>query len=535
MRKISNMIVKAKREGNYAEAKLLNPKAARPQVGPLSVMTYFNGRNLDLNNVTYSTLESREARDTTNTREYTVEEVLDVARVEALTHMWGIESIGFLGATLYWEKGLEGKVGYIDIQFEKGLVSPIIFPHAESNVGIYKNSEGRLSFVSDGRVELSNGELKSISTNQEALREYVISEDPFVNFTKLLTSRQWQLSEDDKNGDSDIPAVKSIMWIGYTDYIDFPTYDDGFPINVVWLDKQRDKNGEWYVPTWDEYSMEDLEGCIRVSSLSQNGVVASAGRLVNEKFIDPKPFFGKKAKFDISANQAVKNFKLATPTNKGKKVFVALAEIQSQSDLLPVNAHGNIVTTEQALDTYITKLTKEEGLKRGISHPAHKVFTKINGEIVRVKGAAHCMDITGVIEGNTEDKIVVLPPSEVAATGELEEDLDKFQFLVNFGEELKEATLTVNHPDGTTQEIETVGMYIEIYEDAYHSAVTSLKQKEQNIFYYGGVTAIYQKNGWDKLVQEFSRSIDHIKLGNVMNIANKAKSAMKEIKLEDIK
>ena len=77
-------------------------------------------------------------------------------------------------------------------------------------------------------------------------------------------------------------------------------------------------------------------------------------------------------------------------------------------------------------------------------------------------------------------------------------------------------------------------IYCDVYEDAYHSAVYSLRVKEQNFFYYGALYDMFKNNGWNKMATAISVMLDHQKIAQAMNFSDLEKIAFEEITEDEI-
>lgn len=388
----------------------------------------------------------------------------------------------------------------------------LYFPVEGSNVGIYTNSMSISSYVVDGRAILQEEtfDIKLLSTNEIAMREWFRKEamkkegERSKSFDKILSEELWQIKENSEGDSEDV--VKALMWLNYTKYMDFPKF------NICWLVKSID--GKFVEDKWTDHKeiLDKLENKMRISSISQNGLTATIGT-INENGIvqnDVKPFFGIKGKFDISATNGIKSFK--TFKLKPKKVLVVLAEVNFGNG--PINALGNNLVTKSAYDEYVTLRTKEYSDELNVPYPAHKTFIKVQGEPVRVKGATSFVEATATFEdGNGEDKILILPPSEYNINGILEEDLDKFKFVLAYRDnpnknKLRNVILEVAEGEKVVK-IKTVGFYADVYEDANHSALSSnLEIKHQNIFYYGAFAELVRHNSVEIVREAISNRVD---------------------------
>lgn len=523
-----NRITELKKTGNFA-GKEMNPKNDdSPVFGPLSMPTYFNNRPVSA--ISHDIVVTRKAQKQVSPKFVmtTVEVIDDVDVVSKMTRM-DLSSVGFMSARLVsFENQPIAKA--IIVQLTSGQIKPLYFPVEDSNVGVYTNAKFELSYVTDGRVCLSDeGELAWISTNQEALESYIesVQRKEIKSFTKILSEKQWKINDTIEAKDNYTKVIKALSWIGSCEYVDFPRYKDDFPVNVVWGDTE-----DW---DWLEIIKFNpkVAGQIRVSSLSQNGVNASCGRLLpNSKIGMAKPFFGKKAKFDISANQLIKNFKYHKPNHK--RVLVVPAEITVPGTNTPMNGLGNCLASKGAYDEYVSQLTYEKSKECKANYVAHKIFIQAGDkEVVRVKGATSIINMKATKEnGDIEDKIVVLPPREYSSKGVLEEDFDKIHFLFQFSDNKAIKVKLKVEVNGEVMLIDTVGIYCDIYEDAYHSAVYSLKIKPQNLFYYGTFLEMYRKNGFANMTYSVTCMLDHHKISQAMNFVGIEKGSYSQVPLD---
>ena len=426
-------------------------------------------------------------------------------------------------SSLRLNKGKDGVV-IAALFTDYGIIHPVYFPRIDSNVGIYCNANFVTSYVTDGKVYFKDGKIINGSANQRAVENFFeeLKEDDSYRFSKCLSDELWQIENDDEEIDKDEKKVKSLNILGYTHYLDFPEMPDGTPYNVVWM-----ADGTPMVDVCKTHP--ELKEIVRFSSLAQNGICAMAGPLnENREFQKVKQFNGTKGKLDISATQGPKNYK---QVNKHNRVLIVLAEIQPKCWEHPLNIMGNAVATREAFDEYVSLLTKDMNAEKGCKYPGHKIFIRTADELVRVKGATNCYKMKATLEdGTVENKIVALPPREYSTKGKAEVDTDKFEYLCQVSkEDLHEVTLEY---DGKT--INTVGLYMEVYEDAAHSAVYSLKKKPQNIFYYGAIAAIFRNNGWLQMQRAFVQMLDQDKLANALNVLGLEKQTLIPCSLKDI-
>lgn len=526
-----NTIIKGIKANGILAGKEMNPKEFEKSTmfGPGDVCTYFNNTNLDVVANTVTVGEFREKQPSNLLIPLaSTSETTDIDYLSEVTRM-DLTNIGVISATIVTYKSTDD-LKTIIIKTSRGIITPMYFPRTDSNVAVYTNTRGELSYVIDGRVGIENGKLHWVSTNQEALEAYIADRlnNENVSFAKILSSKQWKIEEMEEAQSKGKAIIKAITWIGSCKYIDFPQFNDNFPINVIWGGTE---NFDW-LDILERYP--EIKKQIRVSSLAQNGINASCGKyLPNGEIGTAKLFFGKKAKFDISANQLVKNFKKANPNPK--RCLVVLAEILDPNTTNPINGLGNALASKEAYDQYKSLLTVDKANAVGIEYPAHKVFIQAGDkEVVRVKGATSFIDIKAKINGIVEEKVVVLPPREYTTTGKLETKLDPFMMLASFRDnELRQVEIEVNF-NGTIIKQTVPALYCEIYEDAYHSAVYSLKIKPQNIFYYGALGEMYSKNGWSKMATALSISLNNKKLANAMNFVKVHKVSVQEVTLDEL-
>lgn len=531
MNTMINNIKAAKVAGTFT-GKEMNPKKFDESTvfGPGDVVTYFNNRPVDNTVVKDVTIVRKEAKEI---EEIYIQRVIystdDINWIQEVTRM-DLSSVGFISADVI-EYESDEDLKTIVIKLASGIITPIYFPRTDSNVGVYTNSKGSLSYVIDGRVVINKGKLEWISTNQEALTEFEKEKlaSGRKSFSKILSEKQWKIEDMEKAQETGDKIIKAITWIGECRYISFPQFNDRFPINVVW-----GANEEW---NWENILSQypEVRKQIRISSLAQNGINASAGRLLNDGTIgEAKEFFGTKAKFDISANQLVKNFKSAKKNKE--RCLIVLAEITIPGTTSPMNGLGNTLATKSAYDEYKSLLTDDKAKSKNIKYPAHKVFIQAGDrEVVRVKGATSIIDAKVTkADKSIEDKIVVLPPREYTPTGELGVKLDPFKFLLACTDnpvQMVELEVKV----GTEIIKQTVpAIYCDVYEDAYHSAVYSLRVKEQNFFYYGALYDMFKNNGWNKMATAISVMLDHQKIAQAMNFSDLEKIAFEEITEDEI-
>lgn len=526
-----NSIIKGIKSTGVLAGKEMNPKEFEKSTmfGPGDVCTYFNNTSLDViaRSVIIEEYKEKSASELLIPIA-TATETTDLNYISEVTRM-NLTNVGVISATVVSYNSVDD-LKTIIIKTSKGIITPMYFPRIDSNVAVYTNTKGELSYVIDGRVGIKDGKLHWISTNQEALEAYITDRlnNENVSFAKILSSKQWKIEEMEEAQSKGKSIIKAITWIGSCKYIAFPQFNDSFPINVIW--------GGTLEFNWEEVleKYPETKQQIRVSSLAQNGINASCGKyLPNGEIGQAKSFFGKKAKFDISANQLVKNFRKAK--KHSRRCLVVLAEIIAPNDCQPINGLGNALASKPAYDEYKSILTEDKAKSAHIDSPAHKIFVQAGDkEVVRVKGATSFIDITATVNGTTEDKVVVLPPREYNTKGQLETKLEPFVMLASFRDnELLEVEIEVDF-NGVKVTQTVPALYCEIYEDAYHSAVYSLKIKPQNIFYYGALGEIYSNNGWSKMATAISISLNNKKLANAMNFIKVQKIALQEVTLDEL-
>lgn len=489
-----------------------NPKRFEKEVSLLSVGNYYRETEVD---TTREIVMEKEGIVISNA-EYNTNSYVEIRDLDKISKISRI-SKGYLAvfdavtATI-----VNDEILTININCREFKV--VYFPVEGSNVGIYTNNLNISSYVVDGRAILSEetAEIKVVSTNELAMREWFRKEatkkdgEKSKSFDKILSEELWQIKED---SEEDEEVVKALMWLNYTRYMNFPKF------NICWLVKLED--GKFIEDKWTNHKeiLDKLEQKMRISSISQNGIVATIGNIDDKGLVqsDVKPFFGVKGKFDISATNGIKSFK--TYKKSPKKVLIVIAEINFGNG--PINALGNNLVTKEAYDEYVTLRTKEASDELNVAYPAHKTFIKVQGEPVRVKGATSFIEATAVFEdGTTEEKVLILPPSEYNINGQLEEDLDKFKFVLAYRDnpsknKLKNIILEVTE-GSTVVKINTVGFYADVYEDANHSALSSgLKIKHQNIFYYGAFAELYRHNSVEKIREAIADRIDQELLTSV--------------------
>lgn len=503
--------------------KEINPKEDGREIGPFSLLAYHNCRKVDrITNSIKKVKASNNVAVTVNPLEGFAVSVIDKMEAEALCRC-SFNNVGFLKAHKY----VNGEITIIEVETANGIIKPLVFPRRDSNVAIYCNTNNITSYVTDGRVRLFNGRLYNVSTNQQAIDKFVelALKNERVTFARVLTQELWQMGEKE---DEEEEIIKALNILGYTKYLNFPCMEDGTPYNVVWMEDGKPlAEVAKFHPELGEY--------IRFSSLSQNGVVAMAGPLgvqtnLGYEILPVKQFKGTKGKLDISATQGAKTYK---QSNYKGRSLVVLAEIVLGKQKYPLNALGNILTTRTAFDSYKTDLTVDKANEAGCEYPAHKVFIKAAGEIVRVKGAASFLEMTAKLEdGSVTDNIVVVPPTEFGANGRLETDTDKFEYLCKMRD--SDSHLQMVELEYLGKKVSAPALWCDIYEDAAHSSVYSLKAKMQNLFYYGAILAMYQMNGLYDLMEKLHWSLNHTAIAQAMNTAGIEKVAVKELNIDDI-
>lgn len=482
-----------------------NPKKFEKGLSILSVGSYIKPTEVDTtktikfnNNKPYAQVEN-------NFSLKSFKEIKDLDTICQITRISKRYLAVFFGisATLINNEILTLKIGENNFKV-------LYFPVAGSNIGIYTNASNKSSYVVDGRAIIEDNRIRVLSTNELSLkrwfREYAENQAknlPIKTFDKILSEELWQIKED--NSDEEDEIIKSLMWLEYTTYMNFPEF------NICWLVKKEDN--KLVEDKWTNYDLSSFENLMRISSISQNGITATIGKIDEQGYVihnTIKNFFGVKGKFDISATNGIKNFK--TFKSKPKKVLITLAEINFGNGV--INGLGNNLVTKEAYDEYVTLKTKELSNEFNISYPAHKTFIKIAGEPVRVKGATSFINAKVTFEnGSVEDKVLILPPSEYNTKGELEKDLDKFKFILAYRDNVKKnklenITLEVEQ-DNKVVIINTVGFYADVYEDCHHSALSSgMEIKHQNLFYYGAFAEFYRNNDFDKVKNAIADRID---------------------------
>lgn len=532
--RLLEIIGELNKEDKLVGGKAINPKNKDAKLyGPFAVQTYANGNLSYENNLMEITKSEIKASPIKDISEYTINVIRDPKEMEAVIRIDEelIRRIGLRKIKTY-SNGVEvictGKIENKEVKF-------IYFPREDSNVGIYCNNQNITSYVTDGKVKIVDNKVYNGSANERAVIEYLnhlenLRDNEYAkSFSKFLSDELWQL-EDEDNPKEEAPRVKSLNILGYTQYLNFPQMDDGTPYNVIWLDDGT--------PLGEVCKKQpNLKEYIRFSSLSQNGICASAGRLGKKtkngyEILPVKQFKGTKGKLDISATQGPKTYK---QSNYKGRTLVVLAEIKPEGHKYAMNLMGNCITTKEAFDNYKSDLTRDKAKEHKVEYPAHKVFIKANGEIVRIKGATSFMDMEAKLEdGTTTNNILILPPREFNPNGSIETDIEKFKYLCATKDSESKLQLVKLKVEGVAKEIEAPALWCDIYEDAAHSSVYSLKIKEQNIFYYGAIYTMYRNNGWVKTARALTDMLDQSKLNMAMNVASQQKSELVEISEDEI-
>lgn len=489
-----------------------NPKKFEKGLSILSVGSYIKPTEVDTTKTIAFTNNKPYVETENEFKLNSFKEIKDLDEICRITRISKKYLAVFFGisATLINDEILTIKIGENNFKV-------LYFPKQGSNVAIYTNAQNKSSYVVDGRAMIEDDRIRVLSTNELSLkrwfREYAENQAknlPIKTFDKILSEELWQIKED--NSDEEDEIIKSLMWLEYTNYMNMPEF------NICWLVKKEDN--KLVEDKWTNYDLSSFENLMRISSISQNGVTATIGSIDEQGYVIPntvKPFFGVKGKFDISATNGIKNFK--TYKKNPKKVLIVLAEVNFGNG--PINALGNNLVTKEAYDEYVTLKTRELSNKFNIQYPAHKTFIKIAGEPVRVKGATSFIQAKATFEnGSTEDKILILPPSEYNTKGELEQDIDKFKFVLAYRDNAKKNKLQniqlEVEKDNKVIIINTVGFYADVYEDCHHSALSSgMEIKHQNLFYYGAFAEFYRNNDFDKVKNAIADRIDQELLTSV--------------------
>lgn len=546
---LTKMIEKAENGKGIFTGNVMDPKRNSELVGPLHMINYVQNKmsSIDVIKTMYrrkSVVENNEFNFLMS--DATKNEVIKHCRVteEVLT------LVGFKSAKKLSD--INGNF-VIEIETKYGKVKPLTFRDERSNVAVFMNSEGVTSFVADGRCRIIDHKVYLISTNQVAMQNFVDAKiqdpDSRISLDRMLSKEFWQLEDKDKKNKIDNEEIiKAIMWLGYTKYCDFPDYNGEF-YNVIW---SADDKGLYEICKEDE----SLKQFINYSSLAQTGFTAVCGPLKSglceyeepildfngnpmldkegnvktEKRIyleagDITPFKGINGKLDVMANQGNKRYKQSK--NLGP-VMVVLAEIRPKGYKYGLNTSGNCIATPQAACEYMSDMTMDKARECHMDKlPAHKIFIKSGGKPIRAKGATSIMKMYAIDENNLkENRIIVLPPREFNPDGSIEEDFKKFEHLCKYRD--KGAWLGMVKLHFEDQVIEAPALYCDVYEDAMHSAVTSLKITPQNIFYYGALFFMYLMNGKQALRKAMVQMIDHKRISRAMNFARIGKSKLVE-------
>lgn len=476
-------------------------------------------------------------------------EVMRYCRVSEMM----LNRIGFKGANKFTDT--DGNF-FIEIDtINYGSIKLITFQCDESNVGVFVNGDGETSFVADGRCEIINGKLYLLSTNETALNNFWIeitkNPESRISLKRIISKEIWQIKDDGKEEDD---IIKAVMWLGYTKYCEFPKYN-GTYYNTIW---SMNKNYNLYDICANN---PDLKKYINFSSLSQTGISGVCGPLkrglkqfnrpIKDKYGNDKldkegnpvtetlylievgevtPFAGTKGKLDVSANQGNKMYKQSDYIGRS---LVLLAEIKPNGNEVAVNLSGNCIATRKAAIGYLTDMTRDKAEECHMKDiPAHKIFIKSNGQPIRIKGATHVIDMIATCpDGTTEENIVVLPPREYNPDGTIDTDYDKFKHLCTYRDDESKLGLYELHYEDKV--IKVPGLYCDIYEDAMHSAVTSLKVDVQNIAYYGAVFLEYTLNGKANLRKAMTKMIVHKKMLRAMNFVKIGRTNLKESSYQD--
>lgn len=536
MTTINNKLIETISNLNQKEllvsGKDINPKNINAKMfGPFAVQTYADGV-LDYENEIIEVEDYIPTiEEVKNISDYAIDTITDLNEIEKKIRIpqYMLKQIGVKYIRTYTKDNevlCISKIGNEQVKF-------IYFPREDSNVGIYCNNNNITSYVTDGKVKVVNGKVYNGSANERAvieyLKEFEKEEYSRKRFNKFLSDELWQLT-DKEDGEEEEPVVKSLNILGYTKYLNFPQMDDGTPYNVIWCEDGK--------PLAEICKADsDLKEYIRFSSLSQNGICALGGRLGKRteygyELLPVKQFKGTKGKLDISATQGPKTYK---QSNYKGRTLVVLAEIKPYGHKHAINLMGNCIATKEAFDSYCSDLTRDKGAEHNCKYPAHKIFVKAGGEIVRIKGATSFLNMSATLDNyETTRNIVVLPPREFQTDGSIETDIEKFKYLCAMADDKSELQIVKLKVEGVDEEIEAPALWCDIYEDAAHSAVYSLKVKEQNIFYYGAISTMHRNNGWVKMAKAFKEMLDQEKLNLAMNAVEQLKSQLTEVDIDDI-
>ena len=529
---------KLKMTGRILKGKDWNPKSDKSvHFGPFHLISYFNNRSINNIAIRNVLVSANDFLDEEEDMTQWTETDLTLEEAEKWTRTYGLERIGFETAKML-RLGNSYNMS-IEITLEGGnKIRLIVFPHSDSNVGVFTNRQGVCSFVSDGRVNIVNGKPYIVSSNQIAIEKYIEEnskeESKFENFQRIFNKELWNI-KDETNDESDSDdeeetKVKSIIFQGKVRDLEFPRMKDGTPYNTVWLNDTK-------LTLTDVAEECDIGEYIDLSSLSQNGVVAQCGPLTGRQTtkgmeVGPvKPFKGSKGKLNIRATQGPKVFKAY---NNNERCLVVLAELKPNGWKHAENLAGNCITSHSAFNVYMSDLTRRESRRLKIKDAAHKIFIYANGEIVRIKGATNVYgdgELYAETQDGIENKVVVLPPREFKADGRIETDISKFEYLCKYRDsdsKLQLVTLTFQG-----KKYKVPALYCDIYEDANHSSVISLREKARNAFYYGCIKHLYRTDGFNGIADALSKMLDHQLVAQAMNIAKIAKSNKVELSLDD--
>lgn len=530
-----------KRVGKILKGKDWNPKSDKSvYFGPFHLISYFNNRSMNNISIRNVLVSADDFLDEEEDMTQWTETNISLKETERLTRTYGLERIGFESAKML-QLGNTYNMS-IEITLEGGTkIRLIVFPHSDSNIGVFTNRQGICSFVSDGRINIVNGKPYIVSSNQMAIEKYIEEnskeESKFENFQRIFNKELWNIKDesndddDDDDDESEEVKVKSIVFQGKVRDLEFPRMKDGTPYNTVWLNDSK------LTLTDIAEDKSNIGEYIDLSSLSQNGVVAQCGPLTGRQTTKGmevgkvKPFKGSKGKLNIRATQGPKVFKAYK--NK-QRCLVVLAELKPNGWKHAENLAGNCISSHSAFDTYESDLTRRESRRLKIKDAAHKIFVYANGEIVRIKGATNVYgdgELYAETQDGIENKVVVLPPREFKANGRIETDISKFEYLCQYRDshsELQAVTLTFQG-----KKYQVPGLYCDIYEDANHSSVISLREKARNAFYYGCIKHLYRTDGFSGIADALSKMLDHQLVAQAMNIAKIAKSNKVESSLDD--
>lgn len=530
--KLIETISTLNQKGALVSGKDINPKNMDSKMfGPFSIQTYADGVLDYLNEIIIVEDNPQEKEEVKNINDYTIETITDLDEIERKIRI-SKDMLKQIGVKYIRTYSKDNEVLCIS-KIMNEQVKFIYFPREDSNVGIYCNNNNVTSYVTDGKVKIVDGKVYNGSANERAvieyLKEFEKEEYSRKRFNKFLSDELWQLS-DEEDGEEEQPIVKSLNILGYTKYLNFPQMDDHTPYNVIWCE-----DGTPLGEVCKDHP--ELKEFIRFSSLSQNGICAMGGRLGQRtehgyEILPVKQFKGSKGKLDISATQGPKTYK---QSNYKGRTLVVLAEVKPYGHKFPINLMGNCLATKEAFDSYCSDLTRDKGAEHKCKYPAHKIFIKAGGEIVRVKGATSFLNMSATLDNFEVTKnIVILPPREFGTDGKIETDIEKFKYLCQMADSQSELQIVKLRVEGVAEEIEAPALWCDIYEDAAHSAVYSLRMKEQNIFYYGAISAMHRNNGWVKMSRAFREMLDQELLNIAMNAVSQSKSQLVEVDIDDI-